>query len=245
MAASGTWSPDVLTRVVNVHWGSGVYVIIAATSNDFAVSNLEGVNVLETKSQLIGGVGDEPISGTLIESQIEAGENFITLNPSASSPFGPENIWVYVCPKQDDVRSHWFDYVTSGFTGEFTDENGLPSGPFLWIAKTISGSPTVMNFKIGYEQTAPDDPPVTNRMVQAYPTSGDSIWPYGNENTSYVNTGWNVVAYRRDKAGIGTIYSGDIPVWNADDVSDFPPFKGIKFGKDPAIITSDAPYARL
>jgi hypothetical protein len=239
---------DHLTRIVNVQWGSGYYVIIAATNNDFATSNGGNVKVLETRSVFIGGgEGVEPVSGTLIESPGNAGDRFVTLNPTSSNILGLEQIFVFVCPKTSQVKNAWFDYVLSPYDGTILDR------PFLWIAFTMSGSPNVMDFKIrvtgGGENEA--------SIVQAYPTSGNNTWPFGNDNSSYVITGWIAGPYRLDKNGTGTIYPAD-DAWFPDNVVEFVPpapefnLKGLKFGKDPAAIlkpgalrTRDLPMAQF
>ena len=236
-----------INHVVNVQWGGSVYVIIHATNNDYASSNpdVESVKVLETQSKTYGE-GAEPASGTLIESPMTAGEDFITLHPTSSNPIGVENIYVFVCPKVDEVKDNWFDYVKSLYEGDFSDDHGLPLRPFLWITHSISGSPNVMNFKIRYENhliTPPDpDSDIKDMMVQAYPTSGNNTWPY----EGYVITGWEVIAYRLDKDGTGDIYTGQQDLWMTDNIVTFPgptpPFKGLKFGTDPPKISSDKKY---
>ena len=240
---------DHLTRIANVQWGTGdCYVIIAATNNDFARSNGGKVKVLETRSVFVGeGEGVEPVSGTLIESPRNAGARFITLNPTSNNPLGVEEIYVYVCPKTTQVKNSWFNYVLRSPT----DDDGLPLGPFLWIAKTISGSANVMDFKIRVTGDGENEA----KMVQAYPTSGNNSWPYGSGWT-YIITGWQAVAYRLDKNGTGPTYEPSAG-WFPANVVEFEgpgpihPVKGLKFGADPIAIPKtgqsmarDLPMAR-
>jgi hypothetical protein len=256
MASSvpGPIAHDFLTDIINVHWGGkDVYIIIGATNNDYAQSNLASVKVLDQRSEFLAAGDFEPVSGTLIESPDDAGENVIRLNTTSHSPVGVQNIWVFVCPKTDEVKDSWFDYVLAMFGGGagLVDANGWPKGPYLWIAHTVTGSPTEMNFTIRNESHLLIPPPVGEEykdvMVQAYPTSGNSTWPFAPGGVTYVITGWNVMVYRLDKEGTGQIYSGGAQAaWATDDVlsflgSSFAPFKGLKFGIDPPKINSDIP----
>ena len=138
-----------IEQIVNVQWGGNYYVIIAASNLDYAVSNSEDVKILATRSEFVSsGPFAEPVSGTLIDSSGNAGDDFVTLFTTSSNPIGLENIYVFVCPKTEDVKINWFDYVFAYSTEGFLDSNGFPFGPFFWIAHTWSGIPNEMKFKI-------------------------------------------------------------------------------------------------
>ena len=251
--ASGINPPyrlDPFQNIVNVKFAPRVYVIIIVQSllaqpSAFAVSLLDGVEVLETRQ----GSSDEAgmISGTLLECSASINDNILSIQTQSTD----QELISWVCPTKDLVRNNWFEIY--GLAGPTTaHQESLPEGPFLWATQSLPliGANS-LNWKIRY---APHLREVqsgqTDRMVQLYPTSGAMTADIVNVIPIHLElNGWTTGFYRLDRKGEGTTYTVP-PAWKPDEVyvQEFGTvvishlaILGLKFGVDPPLIATDVP----
>ncbi len=244
---------DFRTRIINVGWGSKVYVVISGADGAFAQALKKGVNVLDQQSTPFGG-STAFLTGTLLECPANAGADFallstITTGGSGGQGGGTGSTFptIFVYPRTAEVRALWWAY-TRDFFGQGNAEAGIfESAPYLWIAGSKTFSPVTVKFKIEkvpHLIGVPPDAPF-NTIVRAYPTTGVSNGPGGNNEPASC-TGYGIVGYRTEKAGTGVKYFGAShqPLWATDPVivdDGVVEGLGLLFGRSPPLIASDIP----
>jgi len=225
---------DLLTRVRNIRWASGVYAIIISEGS-YAIANpARNVRVIERKTDPeVTGITGAPVTATLLEPSANAGADFATIDATAGSPGAPERVEVIVVPKSALARVNWFSLYVVPVSGE----RAIPTAPLLWLLNTMQfTAPRLISFKIRY---APHltPPPGRVRMVQMYPTTE----PIESQMPTHATklAGYGVWAYRTDKAGTAEKF-GPPPEWTVDETTDLGG-RGLLFGKDPPLIAADIP----
>jgi len=233
---------DPFQNIINVQFQFKVYVIIVAQNGEYAVANpdMKSVKVIETRSNpsVVSLLG-KPVTATLIECPVNAGEDFASLETTWTAVGGfPEEISAYVCPKTKEIQENWFDW----YVASVNDEDNLSSHPFLLrLGKIPMGVPTTIKFKIRYEPHLLDENADNNKMVQMYPTTGTHDWA-GVGLTNHTK-GWVWRAYRTDKHGTEKLFKAP-PEWKTDSIILFGTSviaPGLLFGKDPPLIAADIP----
>lgn len=241
---------DPFQNIVNCQFSPRVYVVITAAKSDYATAGQDGVEILETRQA--PGPQSTFMTGTLIECSANTGEEFAKLNSSLMGGPGGEGggegstlITAMVYPKTEEVLASWWTYAQK-YQGQLEpDNNILDAGPFLWISEFRAYGPCSVSFKIKIRpHLVNPGPGVKDKITQAYATSGSHSGPGGGLETRTV-TGFRVEFYRTDKDGAGQIYRGNVSAWRSEIVETpgtGDEFKGIGFGKDPALIPADIPY---
>jgi len=220
---------DLLTRVLNVRWASGIYAIIVSEGS-YAIANPDpdkNVKIIATKtSPEVTGITGAPVTATLLEPPANAGADFASINATAGSLGAAERVEVIVIPKTETAKDNWFSMYVVPISGN----REIPTSPFLWLLNTMQFTePRLISFKIRFAPHIGPTPPGTMPMQQMYPTT---------EPTEH-QMGYSVWAYRTDSKGTATKFMAP-PEWSTDVITNFGA-RGLLFGKDPPLIAADIP----
>jgi hypothetical protein len=233
MMPVGPYSPDALTRIINVNWGGDVIVAFAQVNflvpgpKPFIFLASEDIEFLAQRQFNFVNFpydGHDAVA-TLYKVKVNQGEFMDTVTPDLfidGFDLGDEQS-IYVFAIGDDLNKgieRAFTGIAQALYANYARRHDLddaapvkpdisPPG-MLWSIGMLSvPSGTETAWKIRFGNHRDDDPAgssadLPNAMVQCYPL-GPTYNPAGDDPTAEV-FGYTISMYRLDSGGVGTSY---------------------------------------
>jgi hypothetical protein len=266
MAVAGGYVQDVLTRIINVQWGSVIAIFAdQGTAHAAGFQAPADYAPIDHVAELLTTFNAPYQPDTLgpgykcfaFKVGANAGE-FMTVTWPGIKDVTVNQISMHVFAMDGDIASS-LSRATAGamlivpslYAYSHGGNSNIPAQAappgLLWsiASDTIAGREVKWKMRTGEHRPKQEPEPLPNTMVQCYPL--DSA--FSPPDLNYTTSGYNIMAYRLDGKGTGTAY-GTIPnldfenpqpidpAWKQKVFTLFYDF-GIPFADPPPLISAD------